>query len=839
VSGADALRLHEVTKAFGAVTALSDVSFDVAAGEVHALVGENGAGKSTLMGIAAGSIAADAGWVEIGGQRLGRASARGAEHLGLAVVYQSPALVGDLLVRENLLLAMPPALRPTGADRTAWVGRQLERVGLAVDPRARVAELAPGQRQLLELAKALALDPKVLVLDEPTESLGAEEVERLFTLVRELAARGTALVYISHRVAEVRRIADRITALRDGRITGTAPAAELDDADIVKLIVGRSLSALFPAKRAHGSDAPPTLVVERLSAAGFTDVSLTVGRGEIVGLAGVEGNGQRELLRALAGLGGATAGRVELEGRRIDVRSARRAAASGVRYIPSDRFAEGLFTALSVRENIASGRLRAFARAGLVRSALERAGVAAGIAATAVKTASPESGVLALSGGNQQKVVFAKTMVAEPDVVLCDEPTRGVDVGARSEIYDLLRTMGNAGHPVIVLSADTAELAGLCDRVVVFSRGAIAKTLAGAEVTEDAITGAALLATRTVTPEPATDGSSERELVASRGGLGRLGRSDSLPSAVLLAVALVLALITNGHQAAFLGELNISLLLYGVAALAFIAMGQQIVMLTGGLDLSVGPVAGLLVVVMSYVIAEGKGGGALVLGLMLTLAVALAAGALNGALVAFANIPAIIATLAAYVAIQGVSLLLRSQVGGSIDAGFVDTLQTSVGAVPVAFLVAAAVALLAEGVSRRTRLGYALRAAGPGRVAAERMGVRVRLTILSAYVLCAAFTFLGALLLAAQIGTGDATQGVSYTLSSISAVVLGGASIYGARGSFVSAFCGALLLGLIANATTFLGLDQAWQYWLPGGIILLAAALSARLRSSTSAIVAA
>jgi ribose transport system ATP-binding protein len=835
VSEPCALRLRDVTKRFGAVTALSGVSFAVDAGEIHGLVGENGAGKSTLMGIAAGTIAADDGTVEIGGRLLGQVSARAAEERGLAIVYQNPALVGDLSVEENLVLAMPASVCPPAAERGAWARRQLARVGVELDLAARVAELAPGQRQLLEIAKALALEPRVLILDEPTESLGAKEVERLFELVRELAARGTALVYISHRVAEVRRIADRITAMRDGQITGSAQAGELDDRDIVQMIVGRSLSAMFPPKAQPLPGSAPTLVVEGLSGSGFADVSLVVRRGEIVGLAGVEGNGQRAFLRALAGLGDGVRGRVELLGERVDVRTPQRAARSGVRFIPADRFAEGMFPALSVRENIASGSLRKFARAGLVRRPLERAAVGAQLAATAVKVPADDRGVLTLSGGNQQKVVFAKAMLASPEAILCDEPTHGVDVGARMEIYRLLRGLSDAGHPVVVLSADAAELAGLCDTVAVFSRGQVVETLTGVDVTEGAITGAALLATRT--PDPPAPHDDERptpQAPARRALSRRLARSDSLPSAALLAVALVLAIVTNGRQATFLGELNVSLLLYGVAALALIAIGQQIVVLTGGLDLSVGPLAGLLIVVMSYAIAEGKSAGALALGLALTFGVAVAVGALNGALVALARIPAIIATLAAYVGIQGVSLLLRSQVGGSIDTGFIDAVQTAVGPVPVAFLVAGAAAVLAEIASRRLRLGFAVRAVGPGRTAAERMGIRVRLTVTLAYVLCAAFTFLGALLLAAQIGTGDATQGVSYTLSSISAVVLGGASIYGGRGSFVSAFCGALLLGLIANATTFLGLGQAWQYWLPGGVILLAAALSGRLRAATA-----
>jgi ribose transport system ATP-binding protein len=830
-----ALRLEGVSKSFGAVQALTGVSFHVAAGEIHALVGENGAGKSTLMGVAAGTVTPDAGTVEIAGTRLQSSSAVEAEELGLAVVYQDPALVADLTVEENLWLAVPPGRRSSFRERRAWAHRQLERVGLVVELGARVNELVPGQRQLLEIAKALALEPRVLILDEPTESLGAEEVERLFGLVRDLAADGTAVVYISHRIAEVRRIAHRITAVRDGRITGSASAAGVDDDAIVEMIVGRSLSALFPPKpELPGLDAL-SLVVEELSGPGFSEVSLSVRRGEILGLAGVEGNGQRSVIRALAGLCPITGGRVELGGRQVELGSSVRAAAAGIAFAPADRLAEGLFRPLSVRENVAAASLEKVATAGFVRGGSERERVRAQLRATSVKTESPDSGVLTLSGGNQQKVMFARLMAAEPEVILCDEPTRGVDVGARSEIYGMLRQAAADGHPVIVLSADAAELAGLCDTVAVFSRGRVAGVLTGLRLNEDAIVGAALRATTNTAAAPG------EMLTRPARRAGRVGssrslrskipwRSDSLPAGVLLLTALILALITAGHQGSFLGELNVSLLLYGIATLALITIGQQIVLLTGGIDLSVGPVAGLLVVVMSFVLAQGRTPSALVLGLGLSLAIAVAAGLLNGTLIAFGRLPALIVTLGTYVAFQGVSLLLRPQVGGSIDGGLVSAVQKNLGPIPVAFIIAAALAVLGELALRRTRFGVALRTVGPGRQAAERMGIRIRLVTLAAYVLCAVFTFLGALLLAAQIGTGDPTQGVNYTLSSISAVVLGGASIYGARGSFISAFAGAILLGLIADATTFLGLSPAWQSWLPGGILLIATAISARIR---------
>ncbi|MCE0764103.1 ATP-binding cassette domain-containing protein [Pseudonocardia kujensis] len=814
--GTPALELRGISKSYGAVTALHQVDLTVTAGEVHALVGENGAGKSTLIGVAAGAVIPDSGSVVIGGRPLAHATPAAAREMGVAVVYQDPAILDALTVAENLLLAAAPVHRSRRAATREWVATCLERVGLQVDPRQRAAELGPAQRQLLEIAKALDAEPAVLILDEPTESLAADDVERLFALVRGLAAAGTAVVYISHRIAEVRRIADRITTLRDGRIRGTSAAEGIDDDAIVEMIVGRSLEAVFPA-RADDIGAA-TLTVTGLGGTGFTDVDLTVHAGEIVGLAGVEGNGQREFLRALAGLNPATTGTLALGGTRIEPVSAAAAAAAGVRFVPADRLREGVAAALSVRENVAIGSLSRFATAGVVRTSTERRAVEREMAATSVKAASPETGILTLSGGNQQKVVLARMLLAEPTVVLCDEPTRGVDVGARAEIYGLLRGLAERGKPVVVLSADAAELAGLCDRVVVFSRGQVQEVLSRDDLTEDRITGTAVRATGGRADLPATD-------APPRERRSRLSRADAVAAPVLLLLAAVLAGATAALVPAFLGPLNIELLLYAVAALAFVAVGQLAVVLTGGIDLAVGPLAGLLVVVMSFVLAEGTD---LVTGLLVALAVALGVGLVNGALVAVVELPPIVATLATSIAAQGAALLLRPQAGGSIDGGLTTAVQTAVGGTPVVFGVAVVLAVGADLVLRRTRVGVALRAVGPDRGAATRIGVRARSTVLAAYLACAVCTLLGALLLGAQIGVGDPSQGGPYTLTSISAVIIAGAGVRGGRGSFVAALCGALLLGVISNATSFLGLGQYWQFWLPGAVILLAVALSVR-----------
>ncbi|HEX7524782.1 MAG TPA: sugar ABC transporter ATP-binding protein [Gaiellaceae bacterium] len=488
------LKLSDVVKTYPGVVALKGVSFEVTEGEVHALVGENGAGKSTLMAVAAGSTLPDSGSVEIGGRPLDPPTPAAAQALGLAVVYQHLSILEDLTVAENMVFAMPRHLRPPVARAAAWTQEMLNAIGARIDPAARVTELSIADRQLLEIAKALALESHVLVLDEPTESLTPAEAERLFEQIRSITDHGTAVVYISHRLPEVRRVADRITVLRDGETRGTVRASEVSESDVLRLVIGRSVDQAFPAKAAVREDAQPLLHVAGLSGPRFRDVDLEVAPGEVVGLAGVEGNGQREFLRALAGLL-PSQGEVRLGGSPVDTGDPGKVRRAGIVHLPGDRHAEGLLLQLSVRENTTLLSLPNVARNGFVQRRRETAVVSEQIAQLNVRTPSSETPVSSLSGGNQQKVLFARSLLAEPTVLLADEPTRGVDAGARIEIYQVLRNVADAGKAVVVLSSDVVELQGLCDRVLVFSRGEIVRSLEGDEITEENITGAAITST--------------------------------------------------------------------------------------------------------------------------------------------------------------------------------------------------------------------------------------------------------------------------------------------------------------------------------------------------------
>jgi ribose transport system ATP-binding protein len=821
-TAAPVLRLTDVVKTYPGVVALKGVTLEVVPGEVHALVGENGAGKSTLIAVAAGATIADSGTVEIGGRPLEPPTPAAAQALGLAVVYQHTLVLEDLTVAENMVYAMPAVRRPTMAQAAAWTRERLAILGATIDPNARVDSLTVAERQLLEIARALALESKVLILDEPTESLTAAESDRLFERIRVLKERGTAVVYISHRLPEVKRIADRVTVLRDGEGRGTFVAEQVSTDDILRLIVGRSISQVFPPKsEPAGDEAQPILEVRGLNGDRFHDLDLAVRPGEIVGFAGIEGNGQHEALRALAGLEDSR-GEVFVRGRRVEIGDPHRASASGIVMLPGDRHRDGLFLTLSVRENTSLLALSRVAAGGFVRADAEARMVAEEVRTLSIRTPSIETPVAALSGGNQQKVLFARSLLASPAVLLAEEPTRGVDVGARVELYRILREAAGNGHAVIVQSSDAMELHGLCDRVLVFSRGTVVRTLDGGAFGEADITGAALTASRT---------RADVDIGARRGlQLRRFLSGDYAAGAVLAILIAMLAGYTGAISEFFFTERNFQGMLLLAAAVVFVGLGQLLVLLVGGIDLSVGAVVGLTAVLLSFFATVGAGPGSLLVGVAVIAAAGAAVGLVNAGLVRRIGLGPVIATLATFVVIQGVSLLLRPRPGGSLDPAVTAAVKTSLGPLPVAFVVAIVLAVAFEIVLRRTRLGIGLRAVGSDEGRAFRLGAPVTPLHVAAYVGCALFAVLGGVMLASQVGIGDARLGADYTLISITAVVLGGASIFGGRGSFLGALLGAIFIQEVITATAFLRLGTAWQQWLPGVLILVAAALFARAR---------
>jgi ribose transport system ATP-binding protein len=480
------LELHGVSRQFGAVQALRDVSFDCRAGEVHALVGENGSGKSTLLGVASGFVDPDSGTVRIGGRPLGTDSPARARKLGLAMAYQDNSLILQQPVKNNLFLAAPPEHRPPFWQRKKWARQMLGELELDLElfPDAPAGALTLAQRQLFEVAKALVSNPRVLLLDEPTTALGPDEVEALHRAVVACKRRGVGVVYVSHRLPEVLDIADRITVLRDGRIRGTAESSRTTENELVELIVGRPFEAAFPSASSRPVDRDDVLTIDGLQGQSFGPVSFTLERGEVVGIAGAEGNGQPQLFDCLAGRTPPRAGLVTCDGRDLTLVSVHEALRAGIMLLPGDRKTEALMPVLGVRVNMTIQTLRRVSFLGFLRRRTERRRVAELVERLEIRTPSLDQPVQFLSGGNQQKVSVARTFLREPAVILAYEPTQGVDVGSRIDIYQALRTRVDAGAAMLIKSSDPLELSGLCDRVLVMSRGTITEEIPGDELDE-------------------------------------------------------------------------------------------------------------------------------------------------------------------------------------------------------------------------------------------------------------------------------------------------------------------------------------------------------------------
>jgi ribose transport system ATP-binding protein len=495
-----------VSKSFPGVRALDAVDIAVRAGRLNALLGENGAGKSTLMNILAGVFLPDAGELVVNGRPVHFRGPRDAQRAGVAIIHQELNLLPELSISENIFLGREPRTRLGLVDYRAMNRRAadlLRRLELEIDPRTPVRRLRVGAQQVVEIAKALSLDARVLILDEPTSAITEHEVEVLFRIIGQLKADGVGLVYITHKLDELPHIADDVTVLRDGRFIAARPYAGATRDELVRLMVGRDLSELFPKT-------PPKLGAEvlrlegvslRRSAAGddyaVRDASFTVHRGEVVGLFGLLGAGRTELLQTIFGLHPRrTSGAVFVDGKQASIRSPQQAVAAGVALAPEDRKAEGLVLSMSVAENLTLASLAQAMRLGLVSPRREREVAGRFVQRLGVKTPSLDQAVRNLSGGNQQKVVLAKWLAAGPKALLLDEPTRGIDVNAKREIYALIDELAHGGLGVLMASSEIPELLGIADRILVLSEGRITAEFARGEATEEALLHAALPTSR-------------------------------------------------------------------------------------------------------------------------------------------------------------------------------------------------------------------------------------------------------------------------------------------------------------------------------------------------------
>jgi rhamnose transport system ATP-binding protein len=865
------LEARGISMVFPGVRALDGVDFDVLPGEVHALIGENGAGKSTLVRILVGEIADYGGEVRVGGATRRFADPREAIAGGIAVIPQELQLVVPLSAAENIFLGREPTTAIGWIDTKALAERSTQEFAAIgethVPPGEAIERLEPGQRQLVAIARALSLEARLIVMDEPTAALGNEEAARLERLVRRLSERGVAVVYVSHRLDEIRRLAHRVTVLRDGRRVATRDGASLDEPEMVRLMVGRDIvrGELEPAP----AGAPEVLRVEGLSVADperpgawrVRGVSLSVRRGEIVGLAGLIGAGRSDLLLALAGAArGAVSGSVYVGGEEFRPTDPAAARDAGLALLPEERKAQAIFPDLGVGENVVLGALRRVSgRLGWIRTRDARDAALRGMRDTGVRAASPLVPIATLSGGNQQKALLARCLFASPKVLLLDEPTRGVDLAARAEIYVLLRRLAAEGFGILLCSSEMSEILTECHRILVFRDGRITAELARENATEEKVLAAASGADEENSLAPRRGEPTSEVILPAVGNAGRRGRRYRVgvrgsapppapPSRTarlarfksILGLAAVFALSilfspVRGGRPVFLGIGNLTDILRQVAEKGILAVGMTAVVVSGGIDLSVGSILALAATLTaSFLMRSGLSFGVTVIAV---LGVGVLCGAANGFVVARWRLQPFIATLAMMSAARGVARYVSG--GTAIPLGFgpggaPEAMRSIAGTlvpyVPVPAVLFVASVLAMHVYLSRTRAGRYLYAIGDNETAARLSGVRVAWHKASVYVIAAVLAALAGIVHCAQLEQGNPNDGVAYELDAIAAVVIGGTSLSGGTGTVGGTLVGVLIIGVLNNIMGLNNVDANLQLILKGVIIVGAVWLQRKKR---------
>ncbi|MCO5297449.1 MAG: ATP-binding cassette domain-containing protein [Fimbriimonadaceae bacterium] len=801
------VEIQEVSHAYGATQALDGLNLTLHEGEVHAVCGENGAGKSTLNRILSGTLVPSSGTVHLDGEPLPLGSVPGCEAAGVAMVHQEPSWFPDLDAADNLFLMHEPVAAGIWYDRTEARRRTLElleSLGERFPVDRPLAELTFAQRQMVAIARALARKCRVLILDEPTASLSAREVDALFRVVGSLRDRGVTVLYVTHRLDEVFALADRVSVLRDGHLVSTHGIDAASPKQVVHDMIGR---AIPEAERGPSSRGEPRLSVRGLGRRGaFEGIDLEVDSGEVVVLAGLVGAGRSEVARAIFGLDPPDAGGVEVAGKPLALGDPAQALRAGIAYLPEDRQSEGLHVPLSIRENVSMASLGSVSRAGWMNVRAEAARAEHAVQQLAIRASGVEAPVASLSGGNQQKVLLGKWLATAPSVLILDEPTRGVDVGAKSEVHRTIRALAAEGMAVLVISSDLPEVLALADRVVVMREGTIAGELPAESATEEGVLELAL-------PRGA-------ETVASvaRRGIGR-----EAGVALLLGATVVFAALMNP---AFLSLENVRDMLVRIAPVAIVGCGLTLVVLAREIDISVGSLMGVCAAVLGLAGSTDRWGLPVAAAAALCLGAGLLGGLVNGLLVTFGRVPSIIATLATLSIFRGVTELL---LGGRWVEHMPDGLRAfgtgSLAGLPYVVLAALAISVATIWVHRRTPFGRRVVALGSAPESAQRAGVPSRRIRLACFALAGLLAGVAALFSATQLQVVESGFGVGFELSVVAAVVVGGTSIRGGRGGMVGTLLGATLLGIVGSVLIYLRLGDAATYWeraIQGGFIVAA-----------------
>jgi ABC-type sugar transport system ATPase subunit/ribose/xylose/arabinose/galactoside ABC-type transport system permease subunit len=846
------VELEKIRKSFPGVIALDDVSLALQPGRIHGLVGENGAGKSTLINLLSGVLQPDAGQIRVAGHALRLADPLAARRAGIVAVHQEADLFPDLSVAENMALEQGLA----AGGPLAWVSRRAlrERAGAAlatigeeIPPMASARDLSPAQRQLVEIAAAVSQSARLLILDEPTSSLSQSEVEVLFGHLRRLRERGTAILYVSHRLEEIFALADEVTVLRDGRHVWTGPTAATTAAQLVARMVGRAKSGPAEERRTNGAELPgvaeeaaalraqaasaitshprfgtsaqpPGPVVfscRNLTAAdgSFRDVSLDVRAGEVVGIYGLVGAGRSEWAQALFGLRALAGGEVRLEGTLVVPTGPGQMVRHGLAYVPEDRLRQGLCRGLAVQANVVLASLRELACGLWLPRAAEALQTRSAIERLAIRLRSPGQPAGTLSGGNQQKVVLGRWLEREPKVLVLDEPTRGVDVGAKAEIHALVRRLAAEGRGVVLISSELPEILAESDRVAVFRDGRLAAVLDPRSASAGEVAALAL-PSQAARPETGrrTNGTSTRLRPAGAGFL-----REGFLLLVLLALVGVLAWRTER----FLEVQNLRNLVTDAALLSFCAVGAGLVILAGGIDISIGALMLLSAAVAGRLWEQGQ---AMPVVIAVAILIGGLGGLLNAALSLAGRIHPIVVTLGTWSLFRGLTAwrMQENVLISGTARGWMEEVALGLPVVAWCGLVLVGTAWL---LLRHTVGGRALYALGSNPAAAHRVGIERGRVWLAAFTLQGVLVGLAGLLYLARSGGLQRTSYDEKTLEAIAAAVVGGVAITGGRGSVGGVALGCLLLVTLPHIGIFLGVATTWHRTLVGAVLVLAVTL--------------